>query len=105
MNNPVKTLPYKLNGLARRLNIIKQHLGLYYVAFWRTKPESAINLFTYLCRDRLGWKVSETYFTIVQPFELRRAGVLIKVSSSCLRDKILSNVSNFKNEGFNVAQD
>lgn len=64
-----------------------------------------MTLITYLCRDRLGWNVSELHFSVVQPLELKRSGVLLKVSSISLRDKILEHSTQFLILGFHVAKE
>lgn len=68
----------KLHNLARRVQLIQERLGLFYVAFWKVKLHSAVIAVKYLCCDRFGWPVSEAGFEVIQPLESRHAGVLLK---------------------------
>lgn len=84
---------------------IEEHLGFFYVAFWKIKVEDAVNTIVTVCRERFNWDVSVNDFEVVQSLECKRAGVLLRVSSMLLRDKILKSSHLFLREGFHVSRD
>ena len=94
----------KVDSLSKRVSRIEELLGIYQFAFWKVKPDKAVNIITHLCRDNFGWGVSETDFKVVQGLD-HRWGVLFQVSSLELKKKILENVENFKAKGFCVASE
>lgn len=93
----------KVELLSFRLRQVEERLGFFYLAFWKAKQESAVNILTSICRNRFKWEVSFEDFKIVKPLDCKRAGFLLQVSSIIWRDKILSNKQQFLLEGFHVA--
>ena len=101
----VESLPIvsKIDSLSRRVEKLEELLGIFQIAFWKVKADRAVRVIVDLCQNKLGLAVSEKDFSVVQPLDSRRKGVLLQVSSAELKQKVRGASSRFCEEGYNVA--
>ena len=92
----------KYDSLKLRISEIENALGIYQFAFWKTTAQNSIAIISSLCRDVLEISVTEKDFSVVRQLDHRRSGVLLRVSSFIIKDKVLSNADVFRSRGFHV---
>ena len=92
----------KYDSLKLRISEIENALGIYQFAFWKTTAQNSIAIISSLCRDVLEISVTEKDFSVVRQLDHRRSGVLLRVSSFIIKDKVLSNADVFRRRGFHV---
>ena len=90
------------DSLKLRISEIEDQLGNFYLAVWRVSPRRAVREMTLLCQELFVPGPSINDFSVVRELDVRRGGVLLKVSSLNLKRAILENKAFFRLRGLSV---
>ena len=78
----------KTDSLAFWVSQIEEQLGIFYLSFWGLRADRAVEVLSSICRDQFDWGVLDSDFIVVQRLSSRRVGVLIRLSSLDLKQRI-----------------
>ena len=90
------------DSLKLRISEIEDQLGNFHLAVWRVSPRRAVREVTLLCQELFVPGPSINDFSVVWELDMRRGGVLLRVSSLALKRAILDNKAFFKLRGLSV---
>ena len=79
------------DSLKLRVSEIEDHLGLFFLAVWRVSSRRAVRELTLICQELFVPGPTEDDFSVVRELDVRRGGVLLKVSSLRWKRGILNN--------------
>ena len=98
----VLPLVSKSDSLIARVSYIEGLLGIHHLAFWGFHSEGTVGILTGLCQNTFEWDVIEQDFVIIHRLDCGRAGLLVRVSSSDLKERLLGEAYMFECLGFGV---
>ena len=98
----VLPLVSRSDSLIARVSYVEGLLGIYHLAFWGFHSEGTIKILVTLCRNAFEWDVTEQDFVAIHRLDNGRAGILVRVSSLNLKERVLERSVSFERLGFGV---
>ena len=97
-------LPFasKSDSLIARVSYIEGLLGIHQLAVCGFHSEGSVGILAALCQNTFEWDVTEQGFVIIHWLDCGRAGLLVRVSSLDLKERLLGEAYTFECLGFGV---
>ena len=103
---PVLSTFNKTESLEFRISQIEEEIGIFNLVFWGVhQTDRAAEILSSLCRDLFHWDISERDFLVIHRVKARKIGVLVKLPSLSLKQRLLAKSIELSFHGIFVGLD